>query len=152
MPQPPRKAVPVTIKRKGAGPQRGVASTATRGSGTYSPLAGDIIHLDFTPAAGREMKDPHFALVVSEGEFNRRSGLGWVCPISQGIGLPAMDGPGLAVTLTGTGLKTQGKVHVYQMRAVDLRQRNATFVEKAPPAVLTEVRDGIAAIAGLNDE
>jgi len=152
MAQPPRKSVPVTIKRKGGGVSSGIASASTRVSSSYNPAAGDIIHLDFNPAVGREMKDPHFALVVSDGEFNKRSGLGWVCPISQGIGLQSMEGPGLAVTLMGTGTKTQGKVHVYQMRAVDLRQRNASYVEKAPALILAQVRDGIAAIAGLNDD
>ena len=146
------KIVQVTIKRKGGGIASESAASGSRTPGTYVPKAGDIIHLDFTPAAGREMKEPHFALVVSEFAFNQRSGLAWVCPISQGIGLQNMDGPGLAVTLMGTGLKTQGKIHVYQMRAVDLRQRSAKLVEKAPAAILLEVRDGVAAIAGLGEE
>lgn len=37
--------------------------------------AGDIVHLDFTPSAGHEMRDPHYALVVSRRTFNQASGI-----------------------------------------------------------------------------
>lgn len=144
------KPVAITIKHKGGGVSTRSAASSERTSG-FTPHAGDIIHLDFNPATGREMKDPHFALVVSEYPFNQR-GLAWVCAISQGVGLSGMDGPGLAVTLMGTGTKTQGKIHVYQMRAVDLRLRQAKFIEKAPATILTEVRDAVAAIAGITDQ
>ena len=45
---------------------------------------GDIVHLDFTPSAGHEMRGPHHALVISRRAFNQASGIAWVCPISQG--------------------------------------------------------------------
>lgn len=31
----------------------------------YVPARGDIMRLEFDPASGREMKGPHYALVVS---------------------------------------------------------------------------------------
>ena len=55
----------------------------------YRPDRGDIVHLQFDPASGQEMKGPHFALVVSAKAFNTR-GLAMMCPISQGrLLLPA---------------------------------------------------------------
>lgn len=38
----------------------------------YAPAHGDIIHLQFDPASGREMKGAHYALVVSAKAFNVR--------------------------------------------------------------------------------
>jgi|GEM_PF-4082423 len=49
----------------------------------YLPNRGDIVHLDFDPASVREMKGPHFGLVLSGKVFNQQ-GLAMVCPISQG--------------------------------------------------------------------
>ena len=37
-----------------------------------TPERGDILHLAFDPASGREMKGNHFCLVVSPRAFNTR--------------------------------------------------------------------------------
>ena len=50
---------------------------------TYTASRGDIVHLNFDPASGKEMTGKHFALVVSARAFNQL-GLAMVCPISQG--------------------------------------------------------------------
>ena len=47
-----------------------------------TPERGDILHLQFDPASGREMKGNHFCLVVSPKAFNARFKLAMVCPIS----------------------------------------------------------------------
>lgn len=41
----------------------------------YLPNRGDIVHLDFDPSSGREMKWPHFGLVLSGKLFNQQDGL-----------------------------------------------------------------------------
>ena len=38
----------------------------------YVPARGDIVRLEFDPASGREMKGPHYALVLSGKLFNDR--------------------------------------------------------------------------------
>ena len=38
----------------------------------HVPNRGDIIHLQFDPASGREMKGPHFCLVLSGKLFNQQ--------------------------------------------------------------------------------
>jgi|GEM_PF-4846856 len=43
----------------------------------YVPNRDDIIHLQFDPASGREIKEPHFGLVVSSKLFNRDFPLGF---------------------------------------------------------------------------
>ena len=47
---------------------------------TYTPNRGDIVHLQFDPASGHEMKGPHFGLVISSKTFNQL-GLAMICPI-----------------------------------------------------------------------
>jgi mRNA-degrading endonuclease toxin of MazEF toxin-antitoxin module len=56
-----------------------------------TPDRGDILHLQFDPASGREMKGDHFCLVVSPKAFNQRFKLAMVCPISGGTAQVARD-------------------------------------------------------------
>ena len=37
-----------------------------------TPERGDVLHLTFDPASGREMKGEHYCLVVSARRFNER--------------------------------------------------------------------------------
>ena len=110
--------------------------------------AGDIVHLDFTPSAGHEMRGPHYALVISRRAFNQASGIVWVCPISQGEAAAQRAG-GFLVALMGGGTQTLGSVQVHLLRGVDTRARGARRVEKVPPHILNEVLDIIATATGM---
>ena len=111
--------------------------------------AGDVVHLNFSPSAGHEMRDPHFALVVSLREFNDATGLLWVCPVSQGFASAQRAG-GFLVTLMGAGTKTMGAIQVHQLRAVDAHARGAKRIERVPEHILAEVKSVLAAAAGLD--
>ncbi|WP_029147630.1 type II toxin-antitoxin system PemK/MazF family toxin [Methylophilus sp. 5] len=110
----------------------------------YVPARGDIVHLQFDPSSGQEMKGPHFGLVVSAKLFNQR-GLAMICPISQGAAAAART-HGTVVTLMGSGTETQGAVHCHQLKSLDWRVRQAKFKEAAPSFVLDEVAMRIEAI------
>ncbi|MGS0742912.1 type II toxin-antitoxin system PemK/MazF family toxin [Glaciimonas sp. GG7] len=110
----------------------------------YVPHRGDIIHLDFDPASGNEMKGPHFGLVVSAKVFNAR-GLAMVCPISQGTAAAART-HGTVVTLTGLGLDTQGAIHCHQLKSLNWKIRKAKFKEKVPQEIVDDVAARIEAI------
>ena len=99
---------------------------------------GDIIHLHFDPSAGREMKGPHFGLVVSPKVFNQAFGFAMVCPISQGAAGSART-EGFTVSLMGSGTDTQGAVHCHQLKSLDMRVRQAVFKERAPDFIMDEV-------------
>ena len=104
------------------------------------PDRGDILHLEFDPASGREMKGRHYCLVVSRKAFNQRFQLAMACPISGGLALAARHS-GFLVSLSGAGLRTDGSVHVQQLKALDWASRNARFVERAPIEIVNEVLD-----------
>lgn len=110
----------------------------------YVPSRGDIVHLEFDPASGREMKGPHFGLVISGKVFNQQ-GLAMLCPISQGNAAVARS-YGTIVTLMGAGSDTQGAVHCHQLKALDWRERQAKFKEKVPDVILDDVMARLNAI------
>jgi mRNA interferase ChpB len=110
----------------------------------YVPNRGDLVHLEFDPASGTEMKGPHFALVLSSKLFNQQ-GLAMVCPVSQGAASAART-YGTVVTLSGAGTHTQGAVHCHQLKALDWRVRKARFKEAVPQFVLDEVMARVEAI------
>lgn len=110
----------------------------------YVPNRGDVVHLEFDPASGQEMKGRHFGLVLSGKVFNRQ-GLAMVCPISQGAAASART-YGTVVTLMGAGTETQGAVHCHQLKSLDWRQRKAKFKEAVPQHILDDVAARVEAI------
>ncbi|MGY1488048.1 type II toxin-antitoxin system PemK/MazF family toxin [Methylobacillus pratensis] len=110
----------------------------------YTPDQGDIVHLQFDPAAGSEMKGPHFGLVVSQKAFNKL-GLAVICPISQGAAASART-YGTVVTLMGCGTDTQGAIHCHQVKSLDWRIRKAKLKEAVPDFVVDEVLARLEAI------
>lgn len=108
----------------------------------YQFKQGDIIHLQFDPQAGREMKGKHYALVLSNDTFNK-SELALVAPITQGAF--HREG-GFTSTLMGTGNETSGVVVTNASKILDLRARVAVFKEKCPDYVLDEVKAKFEAI------
>jgi mRNA interferase ChpB len=103
-----------------------------------------IVHLEFDPAAGHEMKGSHFGLVVSPKAFNRL-GLALICPIFQGAAA-ATRTYGTVVTLMGCGTDTQGAVHCHQVKSLDWAVRRARLRETVPDFVMDEVLARLEAI------
>ena len=111
---------------------------------SYIPQRGDIVYLEFDPASGREMKGPHFGLVLSGKVFNQQ-GLAMICPISQGTAAAART-YGTIVTLMGAGTDTLGAVHCHQLKSLDWRARKVRLKEKLPQPILDEVLSRVEAI------
>lgn len=99
---------------------------------------GEIYHLDLDPTKGREQAGKRFVFVLSPADED----LAIVLPISQGITLARNQG--FAVTLMGTGTRTQGVIICNQPRTVALRARGAKRIEAAPAVVVDEVLMRIA--------
>jgi len=105
---------------------------------------GDIVRVNLEPVAGREMRGASRpALVLTSSSFNRLGDV-LVAPITQGGDYARFAG--FAVSLMGTGCKTQGVALVNKIRMMDLNARKAKKIERAPREVID---DAIARLATL---
>lgn len=101
----------------------------------YTPEHGDIIFLEFDPQAGHEQKGKRAALVVSNSTYNKFTKMAMVCPITnKNRNFP------LHVELDER-TKTTGVIMCEQVKALDVKARNASFHEKIPKDILEEVVD-----------
>lgn len=106
---------------------------------------GDIVSVPLDPAIGHDQRGTRPALVLTSKEFNKLGDV-LVAPITQGGDYARFAG--FAVTLTGTGCKTQGVALVNKIRMLDLAARKARRIERAPQAVID---DAIGRLVALID-
>ena len=105
---------------------------------------GDIVRVNLEPVVGHEMRGgSRPALVLTSSSFNRLGDV-LVAPISQGGNYARFAG--FAVSLMGTGCRTQGVALVNKIRMMDLNARKAKTIERAPREVID---DAIARLATL---
>lgn len=105
---------------------------------------GDVVRVCLNPTAGREIQgDFRPALVLSPAAMND-FGMAIIAPITQAGDFSRYAG--FAVSLTGTGMETQGVVLVNMVRAVDLNARKAKKLEQAPQVVIDEALARLQAI------
>ena len=98
---------------------------------------GDIVRVNLNPVAGHEMQgDMRPCMVLSSAAFSRMAGVSYVCPITQGGNHARLAG--FAVSLMGSGCKTQGVAIVSATRPLDLVARGARKIEAAPDFVVNE--------------
>ena len=99
----------------------------------YVPERGDLVWINFDPQAGHEQWGRRPALILSPTEYNEKSNLAVLCPItSKGKGHPfevALP-PGLAVI---------GFILANQIKNVDWRIRNTAYIGKASDDSIREV-------------
>lgn len=106
---------------------------------------GDMVSVPLDPAIGHEQKRTRLALVLTTKAFNKLGDV-LVAPITQGGQYSRYAG--FAVTLSGSGCKTQGVALVNKMRVLDLVARKAKKIERATPAV---IEDAICRLGTLID-
>ena len=103
---------------------------------------GDIVWVVFDPVIGTEQGGRRPALVMTDIEFNRREPRSIVCPITQNLE------PWPTKVVLAFGMKTRGAVLVDQVRSIHRAGRSFRFIEKAPDAVVAEVRAILGALLG----
>lgn len=104
---------------------------------------GDIVSVPLDPAMGYEQRGTRPALVLTTKEFNKLGDV-LVAPITQGGDFARYAG--FAVTLTGTGCKTQGVALVNKIRMLDLAARKARKVERVPQEVIEDALGRLVAL------
>jgi mRNA interferase MazF len=107
---------------------------------TYVPERGDVVWLDFTPQSGHEQAERRPALVLSPRAYNQKVGLGIFCPITKQI----KGYPFESYIPEGTGV--EGVVLADQIKNLDWKSRNATFICKMIPEVVDDCIEMIKAL------
>lgn len=105
----------------------------------YTPAAGDIVWLDFDPAAGHEQNKRRPALVLSPLAFNRHTGMALMVPITS-------RARGNAFEVAISGGTTSGVAMCHQIKSVDFMARNARFIEHASASAVADALAKIRAI------
>ena len=93
---------------------------------TYTPDKGDIVWLDFDPSSGNEIMKRRPAFVISRKAFNDHTGMAVVAPITSNIRNTRLE------VILPDNLKTNGSILVYQLKSLDIVQRQVKFIEQAP--------------------
>jgi mRNA interferase MazF len=107
------------------------------------PERGDFVWLEFSPQSGSEQAGRRPAVVLTTGDYHRRSRLAVVCPITSRVrGWP------MEVRLPA-GLAVQGVVLVDQVRSIDREARHMKVFGSAPLEVLDEIDARLAPLLSL---
>jgi mRNA interferase MazF len=106
----------------------------------YVPALGDVVHLNWSPSVGHEMKDRHYGLVVSATAYNHGTGLVVTCPITSKVGkLSAFEFEIRAGRISGVAILSA-------LRAIDYQSRRVQHEGKVDAAVVTEANRRIRMI------
>lgn len=104
---------------------------------------GDIVSVPLDPAMGHEQRGARPALVLTTKEFNKLGDV-LVAPITQGGDFARYAG--FAVSLTGTGCRTQGVALVNKIRMLDLAARKARKLERVAQEVIDDALGRLGAL------
>jgi mRNA interferase MazF len=98
----------------------------------YIPERGDIVWISFNPQAGKEQSGHRPAIVLSHKEYNKRIGLAIMCPITNKV-----KGYPFEVAIKFDEIK--GVMLADHIKNLDWKERNASFIGKAPEHIIEEV-------------
>ena len=108
----------------------------------YIPSRGDILHMNFSPHAGKEQGGKRFGVVLSEKEFNK-SDFALVCPITTKV-----KGYPIEVPIPEGGI-TKGVALPSYAKILDWKKRKAVFIEQAPQETVKRCSRFLLQIMGL---
>jgi len=109
-------------------------------SGSYIPDRGDIVWLNFNPQAGHEQRGKRPALILSSKIYNEKTSLCLCLPITSKI-----KGYPFEVALPSK-LPIEGVILSDQIKSLDFRVREITFICKAPNSVIKIVQKNVLAL------
>ena len=113
---------------------------ATRYDPDYIPVRGDVVNIDFTPQAGREIWNQRPALVLSPWNFNKQKGMAVVCPITR----TNRGGP-FEIEIPD-GLDVYGVIRADQVKSLDWQARKVIFLCEMPNDTVWDVASIVHAI------
>ena len=108
-------------------------------AGSYTPDVGDIVWTDFDPVRGHEQGKHRPALVVSPKDYNQKSKLALMCPITSKVK------PYPFVVPISTG-DIKGVILSDQIKSFDWQERGVKFIGKADAVTIKIVRKNLTAL------
>ena len=105
---------------------------------TYHPDRGDLIEMNFQPAAGREIDKRRPAVVLSPVAYNRRTGICLAVPTSTDL----TPGP-LWVPMLPGFLPRPSLILCDFVKSFDYRERSATFLARLPVELVDQVTSNL---------
>ena len=113
-------------------------------SGDYCPDAGDLVWIDLDPTLGHEQSGHRPAIVLTPRQYNERSGISVICPItSRARGYP------FEVAIPH-GHAISGVILVDQVRSLSWENRYVKMAGGAPIELLDEVRERLAVLLRID--
>jgi len=105
---------------------------------TYHPDRGDLIEMNFQPAAGREIDKRRPAVVLSPVTYNRRSGICLAVPTTTDLS----PGP-LWLPMPAGYLPLPNLILCDYVKSFDYRERGATFINRLPMELVEQIISNI---------
>jgi len=105
----------------------------------FVPDRRDIVWVNLNPTMGKEQANYRPALVISPKNYNKKTGLMIVCPLTSKI-----KGYPFEVVLSDTN--EDSAVLVDQIRTLDWQERGVKFWRKAPAEVVAEAQTKLATL------
>lgn len=108
----------------------------------YAPERGDVVWISMDPQAGHEQAGRRPAIVLSPLEYNRKTSLALMCPITSHVkGYPFE-------VLIPVGHAVTGAVLADQVKNLDWRARKVTKFSQLPDQVLAQVAARLTVLIG----
>jgi len=101
---------------------------------TYFPGRGDLIEMNFQPAAGREIDKRRPAIVLSSIAYNRRSGLCLAVPTTSDL----TPGP-FWIPMPGGLLPRPSLILCDYVKSIDYRERGASLIAQVPESLVRQI-------------
>ena len=100
----------------------------------YYPDRGDLVEMNFQPAAGHEIDKRRPAIVVSPLAYNRQSGLCLAVPVSS----DTTPGP-LWIPMPPGFLSRPSLILCDYLKSFDYRERSASFLTRVPDTLVEQI-------------
>ena len=100
----------------------------------YHPDRGDLIEMNFQPAAGKEIDKRRPAIVLSPLEYNRKSGLCLAVPTSTDL----TPGP-LWIPMPPGFLPRPSLILCDYLKSFDYRERSAAYLKRVPDDLVEQI-------------
>lgn len=108
---------------------------------TFVPDRGDLVWVDFNPTKGREQSKIRPAIVVSPKNYNQKTNLAILCPITS-----VQKGYPFEVAVNDK--RVSGVILADHVRSLDWSARNVKFIAKAKSKVIQEVQTKLLLLVG----